>query len=109
MFFLVPILMALIGYVVMKALIFDMADEVSDAGDALIVRYGKQEERIALSNIAKVRAFRFMNPPRVTLELKQPGAFGPKVAFCGPLQFLPFSVGPEIEDLMRRVEATRRT
>jgi hypothetical protein len=50
-FLIVPIALATFGYWIMKKLIFNLVDEVLDAGDALIVRGGGQEERIAFSDI----------------------------------------------------------
>src|SRR5256885_389885 len=62
-----PCLMAGIGFFVMKKLGFDLADEVLDAGDSLIVRFGKDEERIPLTDIMNVSYSYVMNPPRVKL------------------------------------------
>ena len=53
-FLIVPLLMAVFGYWIMKKLVFNLADEVLDAGNALVVRSGGQEERIALSDIKNV-------------------------------------------------------
>ncbi len=38
-----PIIMAAFGYFIMKKLVFDLADEVFDDGDALIVRFGSEQ------------------------------------------------------------------
>jgi hypothetical protein len=53
-FIIVPIVMAVIFYFTMKKLVFDVADEVVDLGDALLVKNGDQEDRIALSDIINV-------------------------------------------------------
>jgi hypothetical protein len=54
MFVIVPIIMTVVGYSFMKKLVFDLVDEVLDDGSALIVKNGRQEERIALSDITNV-------------------------------------------------------
>ena len=40
------LLLAVFAYRFMKKLVFNLADEVLDAGNALVVRSGGQEERI---------------------------------------------------------------
>src|SRR5262245_30047303 len=80
-FWLVPIFMAVVGYVIMRKLVFDLVDEVWDAGDALIVRNADREDRVALSNIMNVSYSPFVNPPRVTLTLRQQSLFGKQISF----------------------------
>jgi hypothetical protein len=49
-----------------------------------------------------------INPPRVTLTLRQPSIFGTEVSFSAPVRFIPFAKSPLVEDLIRRVDAARR-
>lgn len=70
-FLIVPVLMAIIGYRFMKKLMFNLVDEVFDVGDALLVRSGGREERIALADIKNVNYFPYMSPPQVTLSLRR--------------------------------------
>jgi hypothetical protein len=107
-FLLVPVLMIVVGYFIMKKLVFDLVDEVLDAGDALIVRNGGREERIALSDIINVNYSPLINPPRVTLSLRRASAFGEAVTFCAPVRFMPFSTSPVVDELIRRIDAARR-
>jgi hypothetical protein len=108
-FFLVaPIIMAALGYVIMKKVIFDLVDEVWDDGAALLVRDKGREDRIALSNIMNVSYSPLVNPPRVTLLLRKPSIFGTEVTFSAPARFVPFAKSPVIEDLIRRVDAARK-
>jgi len=65
-FLIVVLLMAVFGYWFMKKVNFNLADAVLDAGDALVVRSGGQEERIALSDIKNVNYSPYMYPPQVT-------------------------------------------
>jgi hypothetical protein len=108
MFFIMPALFGILGYVIMKKLVFDLVDEVLDDGDALVVRNRDLEERIALSNIVNVSYSQFVNPPRVTLLLRNPSLFGERVSFCAPTRFNPFSSSPMIDDLIRRIDAKTR-
>src|SRR5580693_193616 len=53
-FLVAPVFMMVIGSVLFRRLIFDLADEVWDDGDALVIRNAGTEERIALKNIINV-------------------------------------------------------
>jgi hypothetical protein len=108
MLLIMPVVMAVVGYFFMKRLVFDLVDKVFDAGSALVVRNGNQEDRIELSDIANVSYSVFMNPPRVTLLLRKPGLFGDRVTFCAPIRFVPFASSPVIDELIRRIDASRR-
>lgn len=76
-----PIAMAVFGGFILRKFVFDLADEVADAGDALIVRKGGDEERIALADIINVDSSTATRPPRITLTLRTPGRFGRKTPF----------------------------
>jgi hypothetical protein len=107
-FLIVPAVMAIIGYQFMKKLMFNLVDEVLDAGDALIVRSGGREERIALADIKNVNYFPYGSPPQVTLSLRRPSAFGDTIVFCGPARFMPLSSSPIVDSkLVDRIDAAR--
>jgi hypothetical protein len=106
--FIVPAIMMVVGYFMMKKFVFDLVDEVLDAGDALLIRNGHLEDRIALADITNVGYAQFMNPPRVTLSLRNPGVFGDRVSFCAPVSLMPtFSTSPIVDELIRRIDAAR--
>ena len=108
-FLIVPVLMAAFGYFMMKHLVLDLVDEVWDAGNELIVKNNRQEERIQLSNIMNVSHMTFMNPPRITLTLRQPCRFGKEVTFSPPVGlFAFFSKNPIATELIERIDAVRR-
>jgi hypothetical protein len=107
-FLLPPAFIIVAGYFMMKKLVFDLVDEVLDAGDALIIRNGHLEGRVALSDVINVGYTQYMNPPRVTLSLRNPSMFGDKVTFCAPASLMPFSTSPIIDELIKRVDAARR-
>jgi hypothetical protein len=104
----VPILMGVFGYFMMKKMVWDLADEVLDAGDSLIVRFGRDQERIPLSNIINVSYAYLMSPAHVTLTLREAGRFGDEVSFAAPTKFMPFAKSQDIVGLIRRVDAARR-
>src|SRR5262245_49275261 len=106
-FILFPLLIVALGYFVIDRLIWDMVDEVWDAGDALVVRNKRQEDRIPLAAIMNVNYSPFINPPRVTLKLRTPSVFGDAVTFCAPARFMPFAENPMVEELIRRIDAAR--
>jgi len=89
-----PMIVFAVVYFVMKKLVFDLVDEVLDAGDALIVRNGGQQERVALSDIMNVSYSPLVSPPRVTLSLRRPSTFGSEVTFCAPIRLMPLSPSP---------------
>jgi len=109
--FIVPLLLIVAGYFVMRRFVFDLADEVTDTGDALIIRFGSDEQRIELAEIINVSYAGLTNPRRITLTLRHPGRFGKEVSFSPQESFLtPLLSGksPLVTDLIERVDAARR-
>jgi len=104
-----PCLMAILGYFMMKKLVWDLVDEVYDCGDLLLVRERGEEVRIPLSDIINVSASMLVNPPRVTLRLVKPGRFGDEISFSPvrPLTINPFARNQMIDDLIIRVDMAR--
>ena len=106
-----PLLALGIAWFVLRRLVSDLADEVCDEGDTLRVRFGHDEERIALADIVNIGYTMLVNPARVTLTLRNPGRFGKEVSFSpvqqgflGPL----LRRNPLVTDLIERVDAARR-
>jgi len=108
--FMAPLAVAIIIYVVLRKMVFDLADEVWDEGDALRVRFGEDEERIPLGEIINVSYAGITNPPRITLTLRTAGRFGREVTFSPQQGFLSplFRPNPLVADLIERVDAARR-
>jgi hypothetical protein len=109
MFLVMPVLMAGVGFVVMKKMIWDLLDEVYDGGDFLLVKSGGQEDRILLSNVMNVSASTNTNPPRITLRLLSPSLFGTEIVFSPVTGFTlnPFAKNKVAEDLITRVDQAR--
>jgi hypothetical protein len=109
LFLIGPAFMVVLGFVVMKKLVWDLVDEVYDCGDFLLIRNRGEEERIALSNIMNVNASTLMNPPRITLRLVNRGKLGQEIAFSPITGFTvdPFAKNKVAEDLIIRVDQAR--
>lgn len=105
-----PVVMIVVFYIVFRRLIFDLADEVTDEGDALRVRFGHEEERIPFAQIMNVSYTGMMNPPRITLMLRSPGRFGREIAFSPQRKFIRLlsNSSPLVNELIERVDAARR-
>jgi hypothetical protein len=65
----------------LKRDIWGLADQVLDGGDSLLVRRGKKEERVLLTNVASVDVTHQLNVTRIVLRLRTPCLFGEKLAF----------------------------
>lgn len=105
-----PAFMAVIGFLFFRALVWDLADVVYDQGAHLLVRRGSVEDRISFENIMNVSSTPLMSPPRITLRLVKPSAFGTHVSFSpksGPLGFSRFEKIPIAEQLMERAYLAR--
>jgi len=109
MFLIIPCVMAVFGYFIMKTLVWDLVDEVYDDGDYLLVKNRGNEVRIGLANIMNVSATTFVNPPRIVLRLREPSKFGSEIAFSPASRFSlnPFAKNPVAEDLIIRVDRAR--
>jgi hypothetical protein len=113
MTFVVPIVMAVFGFFLMKMLIWDLVDEVYDCGDALLVRRRGIEERVSLSNIINVSVSSNQNPLRITLRLDKPSRnWGTEFAFSPVypgFRLNPFARSKVADDLIVRVDRARRS
>jgi len=105
---LIPLFMAAFGYFIMKRLVFDLVDEVWDAGTELVIKNGGSEQHVPLSEIINISYVTLTNPQRVTLSLRQPGLLGKEITFVPPSRFLPYSKSPIEDDLIQRVDVARR-
>ncbi|HEY8683101.1 MAG TPA: hypothetical protein VIM06_08010 [Rhodanobacter sp.] len=110
-FLLLPVAMAIIGFLVFRKLIFDLLDEVWLDGDQLLLKNRDQQARIALADIVNVNATTMTNPRRITLLLRTDSRFGRSVSFMpdSPRGFMSaFQPDPIASELIERVEAIRQ-
>lgn len=80
-FIIMPIFMAGIGYVIFRALLTGLMDEVWDNGKELLVVNGGHVEHVPLAGIININYSGLTNPKRATLQLRQPGRWGTKLSF----------------------------
>jgi hypothetical protein len=109
-FLLLPLIMLPVFFIIFRKLVWDLADEVYDGGDYLLVKSGGKEDRIPISNIMNVSSTLMVNPPRLTLRLVTPGKFGKEVTFspARPFTLNPFARNEIAENLIERVDRARR-
>jgi len=106
-FFLVFAAVAIaLSYLMFRGLYRNLADEVLDDGDALVVRCRGHEERVPLSNVMNVSAD---GMGRITLRLVTPGRSGSEITFLPRIRFSlnPFGKNPLAEDLTLRAHDAR--
>jgi hypothetical protein len=105
----VILLVAICGLVAMKLFLWNLADEVYDCGDSLLVRRGGVEESVPLADVTQVALALFSRPPRITLKLAKPGRFGRSIVFTPPTSpgLEIFGRNPIAEDLLARVQRAR--
>lgn len=104
---LVPIGMAVFGYIFMKVMVFDLMDAVYDEGDSLLFVNKGKEVRVALTDIRNISYAKMMNPPRVTVSLRVDTEFGRDLTFTPPRNFLAFGKNTDIEDLIDRIDQAK--
>ena len=109
MFFIGPLVMAVVGFFVMRKLVWDLADEVRDGGSFLVVRRGSDEERVPLSNVMNISMSQLTNPKRLSLRLRKAGRFGDEIVFIpkSGFQLNPFARNKVAEDLIARADRAR--
>lgn len=108
----VPCLMLVVGFLVMKKYLWDLADEVYDGGDFLLIKNGGREHRLPLADVINVNSSLHVNPPRITLRLANisgTGPLGAEVSFSPQKRFTlnPLAKHPIAEDLIVRVDRAR--
>ncbi len=108
MFIIMPILMAVFGYFIMKKMVFDLIDEVYDDGDALLFRNSGKEVRVFLQDIKNVSYQTMMNPPKVTLSIRYETGLGNELSFLPSMSFIPFKKNKDIEALIDRIDQAKR-
>jgi hypothetical protein len=107
MLFVVPVFMAVVGYFVMKNLVFDLIDEVYDEGSSLLFKNKGKSVRANLTDIKNVSYSVMVNPPRVTISLRLKTEFGDELSFSPPASLIPFKKNQDIMDLIDRIDRAR--
>jgi hypothetical protein len=105
----IPTIIMVFGYFLFRHLVFDLADEVVDAGDALVVKRNGITVTIPLADIVNIDASSFSNPPRIVLALRTETPLGRKIAFMPQYRFSlnPFAINPLKDELIVRIDQAR--
>ena len=107
MFVVIPIFMIVLGYFLMKKLVWDLIDEVYDEGTALLFRNKGKEFRVSLKDIKNVSYTTMINPPRVTLSIRYTTDLGDELSFSPPSSWIPFKKNKDLEVLIDRIDKAR--
>ena len=101
--------LAVLGFLFMRTTIFDVADEVYDYGDRLLIRDRGREDYVPIANIADVGFEKHTYPTRLTLRLSTPCIFGTKIVFSPKSKFTlnPFAKTAIADDLVDRINRAR--
>ena len=102
------VFMAAIGYLVMKNLVWDLMDEAYDEGSSLLFKNHGKSVRVNLTEIKNVSYTVLVNPPRVTISLRQKTEFGDELSFSPPGILIPFKKNQDIVALIDRIDMARR-
>jgi hypothetical protein len=100
---LVPVGMAVLGFILLRTLVWPLVDEVYLDGNDVIVRNAGEEDRFPFSNVINVQASEMTNPERITLNLKQPCQFGDEIKFMPPSRWFKFGRHPLAVELIDRI------
>ena len=99
---------AIRGYFVMKNNVFDLADDVWDEGDSILVHRDDTEIRIPFRNIMSINYDSSTKPTEITLVLRNPHGFVREVRFF-PMRTSPSNgENTMVMDLINRVDEARR-
>jgi hypothetical protein len=107
LFIIMPVMMAVIGYFILKYFVFDLIDEVYDKGDSLLFKNAGKEVQVSLRDIKKISYQTMTNPPRVTLSLRHEMDLGKELSFSPPKSLIPFKKNRDIEELIDRIDQAR--
>ncbi len=108
-FFVGLIAMLAFGLLLWWLLASDLADDVIDMGEYLVVRRGTLEDKIYFKNIVNIDISTNVNPQRMTIRLAQPSRFGRLVSFSpkSAPSINPFAANPLVEELVTRAHQAR--
>ena len=103
----VPPVLAVFYYLMLRWLVFPLMDEVWIDGDDLIVRNRGEEERFAITNIVDVEGSYMMSPEHIGIILEPPSRFGRWIRFAVPLRLFMFGTHPIAQELARALTLLR--
>ena len=101
----VPMVMCVFGYLMLRALVFDLVDVAYLDQDSFYIQNKQVQQRIALEDVVNVNNTYLVNPERITLTLRNPGPLGREITFMAPVRFWPFGQHALARDLTALVAA----
>jgi hypothetical protein len=110
-FLIMPIFMAGIGYIIYRALLVGLMDEIWDNGKELLVVNGGHVEHVPFREIVNVSYMGLTNPKRATLLLRKPGRWGTKLSFIpvrGSISLWNLMDNKMLDELILRIDEARR-
>eukprot|EP01029_Cantina_marsupialis_P009751 TRINITY_DN22570_c0_g1_i3.p1 TRINITY_DN22570_c0_g1~~TRINITY_DN22570_c0_g1_i3.p1 ORF type:complete len:151 (-),score=8.91 TRINITY_DN22570_c0_g1_i3:183-635(-) len=100
-----PLIIASLGFIIFRKLIWNLCDNVYDCGDFLLFKNGKKEKKVYFKDIINVAQKQFLHPERVTIYTQNEN----KITFSPLLKHNLFSSNPIVKELIKRVEQTKQT
>jgi hypothetical protein len=100
--FLIPGVMAIFGYFMIRWLVLPLADEVFLDGDEILVRKNGKKIRFSIRQILNVDSSMMTNPERITLTLREQSELGKEIAFSPTYRWHFFSRHPIAEELIAK-------
>jgi hypothetical protein len=79
-----PVAMLVGGYLICRALVFNLMDEVHLGDGEFVARRGKHEERIPFTTILNISSSANCRPEHVTITIREPRQFGYEISFLPP-------------------------
>ena len=104
-----PLMMMVFGYFLFKKMVWDLADEVIDAGELLIFRKGGKEQRVNFRDIINISYAQMSSPERVVIHTRVEGPLGKELAFSLPMRFNPFAKNPLVNELIYRMDRVKNS
>lgn len=103
-----PLILAVIGYFMMKDGMIGLVDEVIDCGEYLLIKQEGNETQVYLSDIVQFEYAYATNPPMVSMTYQKYQKNGKTIRFSPALQGDLSRPDPEIQRLIQRIEAAKK-
>ena len=101
--------MSFMGFMLLKKMVWDLADEVYDNGDSLVFRKGRIEQIVRLKDIINIDYTHMGSPERVVVHTREKGTIGNELAFSVPMRLNFFKKDPYVRELIDRVDKSKNT
>lgn len=108
-FFLAPLVMSGVLWLVFRRFIVELVDEVWDDGDSLVIKKKSIDETVLLKSVVNVNDLTSVNQPMVTLLLRDPCRFGREVSFVPQGGVKLGRRNPIATELIERIDVLRRS